>query len=240
MVDSTSTWPLPETSMDNLEHRFKEYKKSDNYNPRLIWDEECIKIILSAKYPLLRAFAFLLVGVICIPITVAISWPEAGIAAFFGFVFFIVGFAGLRGNQTLQIHENHLGIRFDRMNFGSSVAENPTEIQRENIIAIKYCVVDIAHERDTNNFDDTTSRTTTYEKTDNTRILLALTDEMKEYGMDDDENPWLDIRSKTKIEAQELADALNFLIPRTPVAVKSEVAEVITPKTDNFWGEVQP
>ena len=126
------------------------------------------------------------------------------------------------------------------MNFGSSVAENPTEIQRENIIAIKYCTVDIAHERVTNNFDDTTSRTTTYEKTDNTRILLALTDEMKEYGMDDDENPWLDIRSKTKIEAQELADALNFLIPRTPVAVKSEVAEVITPKTDNFWDEVQP
>ncbi len=62
---------------------------------------------------------------------------------------------------------------------------------------------------------------------------MALTDEMREYGMDDDENPWLDIRSKTKIEAEELADALNFLIPRTPVAVKSEVAEVITPKTDS-------
>jgi hypothetical protein len=35
---------------------------------------------------------------------------------------------------------------------------------------------------------------------------------MKEYEMDDDENPWLDIRSKTKEEAEDLADALNFLI----------------------------
>ena len=91
MVDFTPAWSLPETSMDNLEHRFKEYKKSDNYNPRLIWDEECVKIILSAKYPLLRAFAFLLVSVICIPITVTISWPESGIAAFFGFVLFLLG-----------------------------------------------------------------------------------------------------------------------------------------------------
>ena len=122
---------------------------------------------------------------------------------------------------------------------------NSTEIKRKDITAINYCVLTIAHTQHHNDvgdsFDSTRgSQTTTYEKIDATRILLALTDEMKEYGMDDDENPWLDIRSKTKIEAQELADALNFLIPRTPVAVKSEVAEVITPKTDNFWDEVQP
>ena len=41
---------------------------------------------------------------------------------------------------------------------------------------------------------------------------MALTDEMKEYGMEDDENPWFDIRSKTKIEAEELAEAVKFLI----------------------------
>jgi len=218
MVDFTPAWSLPETSMDNLEERFKKYQKSENYNSRLIWDEECVKIVLSAKYPLLRAFATLLVGVICIIITFTISWPESGIAAFFGFVFFMIGLVGLRGNQTLLIHENHLEIRFDRMNSGSTEVENPdcnsTEIKREDITAIKYCAVTIEHTQGNHNTDIHGGQTTitTYEKISATRIFLALTDEMKEYGMDDDENPWFDIRSKTKIEAEQLAAALNFLI----------------------------
>jgi len=218
MVDFTPAWSLPETSMDNLEERFKKYQKSDNYNSRLIWDEECVKIVLSAKYPLLRAFATLLVGVICIIITFTISLPESGIAAFFGFVFFMFGLVGLRGNQTLLIHENHLEIRFDRMNSGSTEVENPdcnsTEIKREDITAIKYCAVTIEHTQGNHNTDIHGGQTTitTYEKISATRIFLALTDEMKEYGMDDDENPWFDIRSKTKIEAEQLAAALNFLI----------------------------
>jgi len=218
MVDFTPAWSLPETSMDNLEERFKKYQKSENYNSRLIWDEECVKIVLSAKYPLLRAFATLLVGVICIIITFTISLPESGIAAFFGFVFFMIGLVGLRGNQTLLIHENHLEIRFDRMNSGSTEVENPdcnsTEIKREDITAIKYCAVTIEHTQGNHNTDIHGGQTTitTYEKISATRIFLALTDEMKEYGMDDDENPWFDIRSKTKIEAEQLAAALNFLI----------------------------
>jgi len=221
MADFTPAWSLPETSMDNLEHRFKEYKKSNNYNPRLIWDEECVKIIISAKNPLLRAFGFLLVSVVCIIITATISWPESGITALFGFVFLLLGLIGLRGNQTLLIHDNHLETRFDRMNSGSTGVENPdsnsTEIKRKDITAINYCVLTIAHTQHHNDvgdsFDSTRgSQTTTYEKVDATRILLALTDEMKEYEMDDDENPWLDIRSKTKEEAEDLADALNFLI----------------------------
>jgi hypothetical protein len=224
MVDFTPAWSLPETSMDNLEHRFKEYEKSGNYNPRLIWDEECVKIVLSAKYPLLRGFAYLLISVICIPITVTVSSPVSGFAAIFGFVWFLLGLARLRGNQTLLIHENHLEIRFDRMNFGSTGVENPdsnsTEIKRKDITAINYCVLTIAHTQHHDDaegtFVDSTrgSQTTTYEEVDATRILLALTDEMKEYGMDDDENPWFDIRSKTKIEAEELAEALTFLILR--------------------------
>ena len=225
MVDSTLTWPLPENLLDNLEHRFKQYEKSDSYNPRLIWDEECVKIVVGAKNPLLRAFGFLLVCVVCIILTVTISWPESGVAAFFGFACLIIGLSGLRGNQTLLIHENHLEIRFDRMNSRSSGMENPdcysTEIKREDITAIKYCAVTLEHEGvkhhdQTNSFNEadygTSSRTTTYQETDNTRILLALTDEMKAHGMEDDENPWFDIRTKTKVEAEELADALNFLI----------------------------
>jgi len=58
MVDSTFAWPQPEALLDNLEHRFKQYENSDNYNPRLIWDEECVKIVVGAKNPLLRAFGF--------------------------------------------------------------------------------------------------------------------------------------------------------------------------------------
>ena len=219
MVDFTPAWSLPETSMDTLEERFKKYENSDNYNSRLIWDEECVKIVLSSKYPLLRAFANLLVGVICIIITVTISWPESGIAAFFGFVFFMIGLAGLRGNQTLLIHENHLEIRFDRMNSGSAEVEDPdcnsTEIKREDITAIKYCAATIAHTQ-TKNYDHSSIRTsettTTYQNISVTRIFLALTDEMKEYEMEEDENPWFDIRSNSKIEAEELAEALKFLI----------------------------
>jgi hypothetical protein len=191
-----------------LEQRFREYEKSSNYDKRLIWDEDCVKIVLNEKSPLWRTFAYLFVGVVCIPITVTVSWPLSGFAAFFGFVWFLIGLGALRGKQTLQIHESHLEVRFDRMNF----VEVNTPIS--NITAIKYCLATIEHTRQDHNDIHSSSSTTitTVEKISVTRIFLALTDEMKEYGMEDDENPWFDIRSKTKIEAEELAEALKFLI----------------------------
>ena len=214
MVDFESDFSLPENSIDNIEERFKKYEKSDNYNSRLIWDEDCVKIVLSAKYPLLRAFAYLLVGVVCIPITVTISWPVSGFAAFFGFAFFMVGLGALRGKQALLIHENHLEVRFDRMN---GLFVNPSDQMNNpisNITAIKYCPATIEHTRSRGRDSFGPTSITTYHKISVTRIFLALTDEMKEDKMGDYENPWFDIHSKTKIEAEELAEALNFLIPR--------------------------
>ena len=212
MVDFESDFSLPENSIDNIEERFKKYEKSDNYNSRLIWDEDCVKIVLSAKYPLLRAFTYLLVGVVCIPITATISWPESGIAAFFGFAFFMVGLGALRGKQALLIHENHLEVRFDRMN---GLFVNPSDQMNNpisNITAIKYCPATVmVHTRKSyENYKES------YNKISVTRIFLALTDEMKEDKMGDYENPWFDIHSKTKIEAEELAEALNFLIRLNP------------------------
>ena len=204
--------------MDNLEHRFKEYKKSDNYNPRLIWDENCVKLVLNGKYPLLRAFAFLLLGIVCIAIDITQNLGHGQYwTSLVGVVFLLIGLGALRGKQTLQIHENHLEVRFDRMNFGNAEVNNPIS----NITAIKYCPATIEHTRQDHNHNDIHSLTpeisttiTTYDKISVTRILLALSDQMKEDGFEDDENPWFDIRSKTKVEAEELADALNFLIPR--------------------------
>lgn len=122
------------------------------------------------------------------------------------------------GKQALLIHENHLEVRFDKMNFASAKVQNPIS----NITAIKYCPATIEHTRESHNNTlnashlDRSTTITTYEKISVTRIFLALTDEMKEYEMEDDENPWFDIQSKTKIEAEELAEALNFLIRLNP------------------------
>jgi|TARA_B110000438_G_scaffold58378_1_gene58430 hypothetical protein len=197
-----------------LEHRFIEYKKSSNYNKRLFWDEGCVKIVLNGKYPLLRAFAFLLAGVVCIATEVTQNLGQAKyMAGFFGVVWFLIGLGALRGKKTLRIHEKHLEVQFDRMNFARAEVNNPIT----NITEIKYCSATIEHTREDHN--DIHSSTpeipttkTTYEKISVTRIFLALTDEMKEYGMEDDENPWFDIRSNSKIEAEELAEALKFLI----------------------------
>jgi hypothetical protein len=131
----------------------------------------------------------------------------------FGVVLLLIGLGELRGKQTLQIHENHLEVRFDRMNPRNAEVNNLIS----NITAIKYCPATIEHTRqDHNDIHSSTpeisTTITTVEKISVTRIFLALTDEMKEYGMEDDENPWFDIRSKTKIEAEELAEALKFLI----------------------------
>ena len=216
MVDFESDFSLPENSIDNIEERFKKYEKSDNYNSRLIWDEDCVKIVLNGKYPLLRAFACLLSGVVCIATDVTQNLGQAQyMAGFFGVVLLLIGLGALRGKQALLIHENHLEVRFDRMNFASAEVHNLIS----NITAIKYCPATIEHTRQNHNdtfntpgFENVPTTITTYEKTSVTRIFLALTDEMKEYGMDDDENPWFDIRSKTKIEAEELAKVLNFLI----------------------------
>ena len=220
MAFPKSVFSLPETSMDNLEHRFKKYEKSDNYNSRLIWDEDCVKIVLNGKYPLLRAFACLLSGVVCIATDVTQNLGQAQyMAGFFGVVLLLIGFGALRGKQALLIHENHLEVRFDRMNFASAEVQNPIS----NITAIKYCPAtiehtNIKHHNHTNTINEsdygTSTTITTYENISVTRIFLALTDEMKEYEMEDDENPWFDIQSKTKIEAEELAEALNFLISR--------------------------
>ena len=205
-------------SNSTLEHRFKKYEKSDNYNSRLIWDEDCVKIVLNGKYPLLRAFACLLTGVVCIAIDVTQNFPQAQyMPSLFGVVLLLMGVGALRGKQALLIHENHLEVRFDRMNFASAEVHNLIS----NITAIKYCPATIEHTRqDHNNPLSTTpdipTTITTYEKISVTRIFLALTDEMKEDKMGDYENPWFDIHSKTKIEAEELAEALNFLIRLNP------------------------
>ena len=216
MVDFKSDFSLPENSIDNIEERFKKYEKSDNYNSRLIWDEDCVKIVLNGKYPLLRAFACLLSGVVCIATDVTQNLGQAQyMAGFFGVVLLLIGLGALRGKQALLIHENHLEVRFDRMNFASAEVHNLIS----NITAIKYCPATIEHTRqDHNNPLSTTpdipTTITTYEKISVTRIFLALTDVMKEDDYEDDENPWFDIQSKTKIEAEELAEALNFLITR--------------------------
>ena len=218
MVDFKSDFSLPENSIDNIEERFKKYEKSDNYNSRLIWDEDCVKIVLNGKYPLLRAFACLLSGVVCIATDVTQNLGQAQyMAGFFGVVLLLMGVGALRGKQALLIHENHLEVRFDRMNFASAEVQNPIS----NITAIKYCPATIEHTRQNHNdtfntpgFENVPTTITTYEKTSVTRIFLALTDVMKEDDYEDDENPWFDIQSKTKIEAEELAEALNFLITR--------------------------
>lgn len=198
-------------SNPTLEHRFRKYEESSKYNKRLFWDEECVKIVLNGKYPLLRAFAFLLAGVVCIATEITQNLGQAQyMAGFFGVVGFLIGLGALRGNKTLLIHENHLEVRFDRMNFASAEVNNPIS----NITDIKYCSATIEHTRTEHN-DVHPSRDgtiTTYSKISVTRILLALTDEMREDGMEDDENPWFDIRSNSKIEAEELAEALKFLI----------------------------
>tara|TARA_B110001452_G_scaffold236783_1_gene216258 strand:+ start:1617 stop:2312 length:696 start_codon:yes stop_codon:yes gene_type:complete len=228
MVDSTLVWPQPETLLDDLEHRFKQYEKSDHYNPRLTWDEECVKMILSGKYPLLRAFALLLSGIVLIAIDITQNSGQFQYwTLLFGVAFLLIGLGGLRGNLTLEIHENHLGLRYDRANFTSKGMENPdsrsTEIKTEDITVIKYIAAVVEHthtkhHNHTNSFNEsdygTSTTTTSYEKISVTRIWLALSDEMKEFGMEDDENPWFDIRSKTKVEAEKLAEALNFLILR--------------------------
>ena len=197
-----------------LEQRFSKYEKSGDYNKRLIWDEDCVKIVLNGNNPLLRAFAFMLTGVVCIATDVTQSLPQAQyMPSLFGVVLLLIGLGALRGKQTLQIHENHLEVRFDRMNFGNAEVNNLIS----NITAIKYCPATIEHTRqDHNDIHSLTpeipTTITTVEKISVTRIFLALTDEMKKYGMEDDENPWFDIRSKTKIEAEELAEAVKFLI----------------------------
>ena len=201
-------------SNPTLEHRFKEYEKSANYDKRLFWDEECVKIVLNGNYPLLRAFAFLLAGVVCIATEVTQNLGQAQyMAGFFGVVWFLIGLGALRGKKTLRIHENHLEVQFDRMNFASAEVNNPIS----NITEIKYCSATIEHTRQDHNelhslTPEIPTTITTYEKISVTRIFLALTDEMKGYGMEDDENPWFDIRSNSKIEAEELAEALKFLI----------------------------
>ena len=209
MVDFESDFSLPENSIDNIEERFKKYEKSDNYNSRLIWDEDCVKIVLNGKYPLLRAFACLLTGVVCIAIDVTQNFPQAQyMPSLFGVVLLLMGVGALRGKQALLIHENHLEVRFDRMNFASAEVHNLIS----NITAIKYCPATIEHTRKSGRDSFGPTSITTYHKISVTRIFLALTDEMKEDKMGDYENPWFDIHSKTKIEAEELAEAVKFLI----------------------------
>jgi len=201
-------------SNPTLEHRFKEYEKSGNYDKRLFWDEGCVKIVLNGNYPLLRAFACLLSGIVCIAIDFTQSFPQAQyMPSLFGVVLLLIGLGALRGNQTLSIYEEHLEVRYDRMNYRTPDIHVKSLIKDITFILYYPRIVERMSS------SDYSERLSSREREEHRSYEISVTGIVLEnpanilslknskFGI-----PLVEIQSNTKNEAEELAKALNFII----------------------------
>ncbi|MEJ6562741.1 MAG: hypothetical protein QNL85_03435 [Euryarchaeota archaeon] len=217
---------------DGLEERFRKYEASNNYDSRIIWDEGVLKIAVGMNHAFSTTYGFLMVGVLCIFITISNPFPTSAFTGFFALVFTCIGLVNtLRGQQLLRVHEHHLELLYHRMNFG--VPEHHLNSPISDITGINYETYMELSESTSDHSDGTTTTHYHEHRVEATSINLKSSKTVSK--------TWkIEIRSKSKFEAEELTEALIFLIPRTREAVKSEVEEASSPDPVNIWDEVQP
>tara|TARA_B100000767_G_C19704901_1_gene510081 strand:- start:94 stop:1338 length:1245 start_codon:yes stop_codon:yes gene_type:complete len=217
---------------DSLEERFRKYERSTNYDSRIICDEGVVKITIGTNHTFSTTYGFLLVGVVCIMLTISNPLPTSAFTGFFALIFTCIGVVNtIRGEQLLRIHEHHLELLYHRMNFG--VPEHHLNSPISDITGIHYDTY-VEESESTSNDSDGTSTTHYHEyRVEATSINL---ESSQNGGM-----IWqIEIRSGSKFQAEELTEALNFLIPKSQEDAKSKSEQATAQEPVNIWDEVQP
>ena len=206
---------------DTMEQRFMKYQNSGNPDSRIRWEDGLLKVAV-AESDFRTAFGMLLVSLIALVyvfkgITNA-NWPMTGMATFVFFILFIVFLVKLRGEQILYVHDDHLEVLYERLN--GATPDIHVNTPRSDIIEIKHYTRQVVSTADGNSISY---------QIHVTGIVLKNPDDERSLTQSKYAIPLVEIQSSTQTEAENMADALNYLLQ-----IKDKSEEESKPK-ENFW-----
>ena len=142
-----------------------------------------------------------------------------GIAIFVFIVLFILFLVRLRGEQTLYVHDDHLKVLYERLNIATP--EIHVNTPRSDITEIKYYTRWVES-------SDSDGHTSSYE-IQVTGIVLKNPDDERSLTQSKYGIPLVEIQSDTQTEAENMADALNYLLQIKDLGQKE------SSPNENFW-----
>ncbi|MBT7638417.1 MAG: hypothetical protein HN554_05925 [Euryarchaeota archaeon] len=211
---------------DNMEQRFMNIQNSGNLDTRIRWEDGILKVTVGGNSSLAIPFGMLLASLIALAyvfngITSA-NWSMTGIAVFAFFILSIFFLLNLRGEQILYVHDEHLEVLYERLNI--TTPEIHVNTPRSDITEIKYYTRWV---ESTDSDGDSSSY-----KVHVTGIVLKNPDDERSLTQSKYAIPLVEIQSGTQTEAENMADALNYLLQIKDLGQKE------SSPNENFWAEV--
>jgi hypothetical protein len=214
---------------DTMEERFVKVRWSDNYDSRITWDEGKLKVAVGGNSSHSVTVGMLLGSLVAMAYVyngaTTANWPMAGMAAFVFIVLFILFLSKLRGQEFMTVHENHVEILYERMNYQTPESHINTPLSDINEIT------HYTRRVETTDSDGDTS----YHNIHLTGIMLGNSYDDLSVTQPDDRMPLVEIESATPSEAENLADSLNYLLQIKEY--EEEESESESESKKNFWDQ---
>tara|TARA_B100000959_G_C14651583_1_gene488580 strand:- start:143 stop:664 length:522 start_codon:yes stop_codon:yes gene_type:complete len=149
------------------------------------------------------------------------NWPMMGMAIFAFICLFALFLGHFRGEQFLFVYEGHLEVLYERMNYRTSEIHLNTPIS--DITEINN------YTRWVESSDASGGPTSSYE-IQVTGIVLKNPDDERSLTQSKYGIPLVEIQSSTRIEAEKMADALNYLLQ-----ISQPIETELEPKGKVWW-----
>ena len=208
---------------DTMEQRFMNIQNSGKLDTRIRWEDGVLQVAVGGNSSLAMPFGILLASLIALAYVFngisTTNWPMTGMAVFAFLLLFIVFLVNLRGEQILYVHDEHLEVLYERLNIATP--EIHVNTLRTDITEIKHYTRQV----ESTDSDDYSS---SYE-IHVTGVVLKNPDDERSLTQSKYAIPLVEIQSGTQTEAENMADALNYLLQ-----IKDGSEEESKPK-ENFW-----
>ena len=207
---------------DNIEQRFRTYQNSENFDPRIRWDDGILKVVVGGNSSHGFTIGMFLASLIALMYLATgidnANWPMAGMAGFAFIIFSLFFLTKFRGEQILFVYEDHLEVLYQRMNYRTSEIHLNTPISEITEIKCYTRWVESS---------DSDGHTSSYE-IQVTGIVLKNPDDERSLTQSKYGIPLVEIQSPTQIEAEKMADVLNYLLQiNQPIETELESKEKV-------------
>lgn len=214
---------------DTIEQRFRKFQNSENFDTRIRWDDGIVKVLVggnSSHGLTIGTLLGSLLAFICVFAAISeANWPMTGMTIFAFICLFALFLGHFRGEQFLFVYDDHLEVLYERMNYQTPEIHLNTPISE--ITEIKN------YTREVVTSDASEGHTSTLEIQVTGIVLKNPYDErsltQSEYGI-----PLVEIHSSTQIEAEKMADALNYLLQ-----ISQPIETELEPKGKVWWDAKQ-
>ena len=210
---------------DTIEQRFRKFQNSENFDTRIRWDDGIVKVLVGGNSSHGLTIGMLLGSLIAViyvftGITEA-NWPMMGMALFAFICLFALFLGNFRGERFLFVYDDHLEVLYERMNYQTPEIHLNTPIS--DITEIKN------YTRWVESSDASEGYTSSYE-IQVTGIVLKNPDDERSLTQSKYGIPLVEIHSSTQIEAEKMADALNYLLQ-----ISQPIETELEPKGKVWW-----